>query len=141
MPGVPVPSCQRTVGVLPVYCSVLQHVAVCCSVLQYVAVRCNMVQSVAACCSMLQHDAACCSMLQCVAVGKERPCLHTNTPMYCSVLHHVAVCCSRLQCIAVRPSHKRVPLPSWVLPTCCSALQSETSALTCMLTHNSNFTP
>jgi len=51
-----------------VYCSVLQHVAVCCSMLQCVADTGQMHDIEAVCCSVLQCVAMCCSVLRCVAV-------------------------------------------------------------------------
>jgi len=52
----------------PVYCSVLQCIAVCCGVLRCAAVCCIALQCDAACCSVLPCAAACCSVLPCVAV-------------------------------------------------------------------------
>jgi len=80
-----------TIRVSPVFCSVLQCVAVC-----WWCRMCS-IQVSSVCCSVLQCVAVCCSVLQCVdGVECVRYQYRQCVAVCCSVLQCVAVCCSVL---------------------------------------------
>jgi len=80
------PALRRHLGRIDLWC----HAPVWCSVLQCVAMCCNVFQCVVVCCSVLQCDAVCWSVMSC------RPMISCTCVLQC-----VAVCCNVLQCVAV----------------------------------------